>query len=122
MLTAIVAGGLAGLFLLAFLIPRAGRGAAILAIVANLVFTAWATLTMNGGHTWNLHRWNYPWHELTIGAVGNSLMFLVGFLASVVLPADRVAGPTLWDWLAISRRAKHEKILGDSNESIAQSS
>jgi SSS family solute:Na+ symporter len=122
LLTAIVAGGLAGLFLLAFLIPRAGRGAAILAIVANLVFTAWATLTMNGGHTWNLHRWNYPWHELTIGAVGNSLMFLVGFLASVVLPADRVAGPTLWDWLAISRRAKHEKILGDSNESIAQSS
>ncbi len=122
LLTAIVAGGLAGLFLLAFLISRAGRGAAILAIVVNLVFTAWATLTMNGGQTWNLHRWNYPWHELTIGAVGNTLMFLVGCLASVVLPADRVAGPTLWDWLAISRRAKHEKILGDSNESIAQSS
>ncbi len=122
LLTAIVAGGLAGLFLLAFLIPRAGRAAAVIAIAVNLIFTAWATLTMNGGHTWNLHRWNYPWHELTIGAVGNTLMFAVGCLASVVLPADRVAGPTLWDWLAMSRQSKREQTLGDSNESIAQSS
>jgi SSS family solute:Na+ symporter len=122
LLTAIVAGGLAGLFLLAFLVPRAGRAAAVIAIAVNLIFTAWATLTMNGGHTWNLHRWNYPWHELTIGAVGNTLMFAVGCLASVVLPADRVAGPTLWDWLAMSRQSKREQKLGDSHESIAQSS
>jgi SSS family solute:Na+ symporter len=122
LLTAIVAGGLAGLFLLAFLVRRAGRSAAILAIVVNLLFTAWATLTMNGGHTWNLHHWNYPWHELTIGAVGNSLMFLVGCTASVVLPADQASGPTLWDWLAMDRRLKREQTLGDAHESIAQSS
>jgi SSS family solute:Na+ symporter len=122
LLTAIVAGGLAGLFLLAFLVPRAGRAAAIFAIAVNLVFTAWATLTMNGGRTWNLHRWNYPWHELTIGAVGNTLMFLAGCLASVVLPADQVAGPTLWNWLAMNRQSKREKTLGDRDESIAQSS
>jgi SSS family solute:Na+ symporter len=122
LLTAIVAGGLAGLFLLAFLVPRAGRAAAIIAVLANLVFTAWATLTMNGGHTWNLHRWNYPWHELTIGAVGNILMFFVGCIASVVLPADSVAGPTLWDWLEMGRQSKREKALGGTHESIAQSS
>jgi SSS family solute:Na+ symporter len=120
LLTAVVAGGLAGLFLLAFLIRRAGRTAALIAIATNLGFTAWATLTMNGGHTWNLHRWNYPWHEFTIGAVGNTLMFLVGCIASLVAPADRVAGPTLWDWLAMNRQSAREKI-GDRNESIAQS-
>jgi hypothetical protein len=86
------------------------------------VFTAWATLTMNGGHTWNLHRWNYPWHELTIGAVGNTLMFFVGCIASLVLPADQATGPTLWDWLAMNRHSKHEQTLGDAHESIAQSS
>ena len=122
LLTAIVAGGLAGLFLLAFLIPRAGRTVAMIAIAVNLVFTAWATLTMNGGHTLNLHRWNYPWHELTIGAVGNTLMFVAGCLASVVLPAGHAAGPTLWDWRAMSRLAKREETLGDRDESIAQSS
>jgi SSS family solute:Na+ symporter len=122
LLTAIVAGGLAGLFLLAFLVPRAGRAAAIIAIIANLVFTAYATLTMNGGHTWNLHRWNYPWHELTIGAVGNTLMFLVGCIASVVLPADSEGGPTLWDWLEMRRQSKREKALGETHEPVAQSS
>jgi SSS family solute:Na+ symporter len=122
LLTAIVAGGLAGLFLLAFLVRRAGRTAALIAITVNLIFTAWATLTMNGGHTWNLHRWNYPWHELTIGAVGNTLMFLAGFLASALLPTGNTAGPTLWDWLASSRKSKREKTLGDTHESLAQSS
>jgi len=120
--TAIVAGGLAGLFLLAFLIRRAGRAAALSAIAANLIFTTWATLTMNGGHTWNLRNWNYPWHEFTIGAVGNTLMFVVGCIASVVVPADRVAGPTLWDWLTTSRQPPRDQALGDRNESIAQSS
>jgi SSS family solute:Na+ symporter len=122
LLTAVVAGGLAGLFLLAFLVRRAGRTVALIAIGVNLTFTAWATLTMNGGHTWNLHTWNYPWHEFTIGAVGNTLMFFVGCIASVVVPADRVAGPTLWDWLTLSRQSAREKSLGDNHESIAQSS
>jgi solute:Na+ symporter, SSS family len=119
--TAVVAGGLAGLFLLAFLVRRVGRAAALIAIAANLMFTAWATLTMNGGHTWNLHAWNYSWHEFTIGAVGNSLMFVVGCFASLVVPADRVDGPTLWDWMAMPKPSVREKTLGGRDESIAQS-
>jgi len=119
--TAIVAGGLAGLFLLAFLVRRAGRTAAVTAIIANLIFTAWATLTMNGGKTWNLHRWNYPWHEFTIGAVGNTLMFLVGYLVSILRPAEQHSGATLWDWLSSKREAQREEESGDRNESLAQS-
>jgi SSS family solute:Na+ symporter len=120
--TSIVAGGLAGLFLLAFLIRRAGRTTALVSIAVNLLFTTWATLTMNGGSTVNLHRWNYPWHEFTIGAVGNTLMFLVGCIASLVSPADHVAGPTLWYWLALNNQSEVGKSLGDKDESFAQGS
>jgi SSS family solute:Na+ symporter len=130
LITAVVAGGLAGLFLLAFLVRRAGRTAAVLGIVVNLAFTTWATLTMNGGHNWNLHGWNlriwnYPWHEYTIGAVGNTLMFVVGWMASLLVPADTVAGLTLWDWLSMRRKSAQEqnnKTLGEDDEPFAQGS
>jgi solute:Na+ symporter, SSS family len=105
-ITAIVAGGLAGLFLLAFLSSKAGRLAACTGICVNLVFTAWATLTMNGGATVNLHGWNYRWHEYTIGAVGNILLLFTGLITAQLTPAD-AAGPsrlTLWDWMATRRQ------------------
>jgi len=105
-ITAIVAGGLAGLFLLAFLYGRAGKRAAAAGIAVNLIFTAWATLTMNGGHTLNLHRWNYPWHEYSIGAIGNLLLLLSGFVAAHSIPAGASSeGQTLWTWLAAKRQA-----------------
>ena len=106
--TAIVAGGLAGLFLLAFLTQRAGRTAAIVGIAVNLVFTAWATLTLNGGKSLNLHQYNYPWHEYTIGAVGNLLLLFTGLIVALF---SNSASPeklnnTLWDWLATRRQSR----------------
>jgi SSS family solute:Na+ symporter len=111
--TAIVAGGLAGLFLLAFLVKRAGRAAALCGIGANLIFTAWATLTMNGGKTVDLGAWNYPWSEYTIGAIGNVLLFVVGYAASLSLPVDGTHGPTLWDWLTIRKRLEVRTAIGE---------
>ena len=96
-ITAIIAGGLAGLFLLAFLSRKAGRTAAVVGIVVNLIFTTWATLTMGGGHIVNLHQWNYPWHEYTIGAFGNILLFGAGLLAASFTRVQR-SGATLWSW------------------------
>jgi len=106
--TAIVAGGLAGLFLLAFLTQRAGRTAAIVGIAVNLVFTAWATLTLNGGKSLNLHQYNYPWQEYTIGAVGNLLLLFTGLIVALF---SNSASPeklnnTLWDWLATRRQSR----------------
>jgi SSS family solute:Na+ symporter len=105
--TAIVAGGLAGLFLLAFLSRRAGRTAALTGIAANLVFTAYATLTLNGGKTLNLGGYNYPWHEYTIGAVGNLLLLAVGLATAAIFPASSSPPSryTLWDWLAARKQA-----------------
>lgn len=103
----IVAGGLAGLFLLAFLSRRAGKAAAAIGIAVNFLFTAWATLTMNGGQTVNLSHWNYPWHEYSIGAFGNILL-LSGLIASLLLPAKASDGSrhTLWGWLALERASR----------------
>jgi SSS family solute:Na+ symporter len=103
--TSIIAGGLAGLFLLAFLAQRAGRGAAIAGIVANLLFTAYATVTLNGGAILNLHRYNYPWSEYTIGVFGNVLLLATGLLCAALFPArpGLPSTATLWSWLAERR-------------------
>lgn len=106
-ITAIVAGGLAGLFLLAFLSRRAGKTAALVGITVNLIFTAWATLTMNGGKTINLHQWNYPWHEYSIGAIGNVLLMIAGWGTALLIPQkDTRNSLTLWDWLATRQQVQ----------------
>jgi SSS family solute:Na+ symporter len=109
--TAIVAGGLAGLFLLAFLSRRAGRAAAIAGIAANLIFTAYATLTMDGKFV-NLHGFNYPWSDYAIGAIGNLLLLAVGLLAAAIfpVPAKQPSTHTLWGWLATRKQAGTKNI------------
>jgi solute:Na+ symporter, SSS family len=100
-ITAIVAGGLAGLFLLAFLFPHATRRGAIAGIIANLLFTIWATLSLDG-KTLNLGRFNFPWHDYMIGAVGHVVLLATGLLFSLFLPDATPSAPqlTLRGWLA----------------------
>ncbi len=100
-ITAIVAGGLAGLFLLAFLCPRSGRTAAQVGVAASLIITIWATLTANAGRIVNFGSWNFPWHDYMIGAVGNVVLLAAGFLFSVIVPAPELTDQslTLWGWL-----------------------
>jgi solute:Na+ symporter, SSS family len=115
--TSIVAGGLAGLFLLAFLCRRAGRTAAIVGICVNLLFTTYATVTLNGGMILNLHRYNYPWSEYTIGATSNLLLLATGLLSAAFFPArsDTSLRHTLWDWLANRKHLPVQAIqLGDT--------
>ena len=84
--SAIVAGGLAGLFLLAFLAARAGKTAAWVGLGASLAFTTWATLTLDGGKLWNLGRYNFPYHNLMIGVIGHLIVVGVGYGASFAFP------------------------------------
>jgi SSS family solute:Na+ symporter len=76
--SAIVGAGLAGLFLLAFLVPRAGPTAAYVAIAANLLFTAYATL-------WN-GPYKFPYHSYMIGVIGHLIVFVGGYALSFVFP------------------------------------
>jgi SSS family solute:Na+ symporter len=113
-MTAIVACGLAGLFLLAFLFRRATRKGVIAGIVANLVFTIWATLTLNG-KTVNLGRFNFPWHEYMIGAIGHIVLLVFGIGFSLIL-SDKTSNPdlTLWGWLQRRKVTDRERILEES--------
>jgi solute:Na+ symporter, SSS family len=84
--SAIASGGLFGLFLLAFLVPRAGAVAAYSGIAASLLFTAYATLTADGGKLWNLGRFNFPLHAYMIGVIGHVVLVMIGLAVSAVAP------------------------------------
>jgi SSS family solute:Na+ symporter len=98
--SAIVAGGLAGLFLLGFLSTRANRQGAYAGIIANLVFTAWATLTLNGGSLVNLGRYNFPLHDYMIGAIGHIVLVVVAYPMSLFFrgTSANLDELTLWGW------------------------
>jgi SSS family solute:Na+ symporter len=99
--SAIASGGLAGLFLLAFLLARATRTGAYAGIVASMLFTVWAVLTKGAKPIVNLEPFNFPFDELTIGAFGNITLFVIGVAVSLLTagrPDGEEAG-TLWHWL-----------------------
>jgi len=100
-ISAIVAGGLAGLFLLGFFSTRANQQGAYLGIAASLIFTAWATLTLNGGSIVNLGKYNFPLHDFMIGAVGHVVLLVVGYLTSFLFHGASANSEdlTLWGWL-----------------------
>jgi len=99
--TSIVAGGLAGLFMLAFLCPRANRQGAYIGIAACLVFTTWATLTSGKSPTWDLGAWNYRLHPTLIGGFAHIILLGVGYAASRFFPAPDIVSRkmTLQGWL-----------------------
>jgi SSS family solute:Na+ symporter len=119
-ISAIVAGGLAGLFLLGFLSTRANQWGAYLGILASLIFTAWATLTLNGGSIVNMGRYNFPLHDFMIGAVGHVVLLLVGYLASFLFhgAAGNIEELTLWGW---RRRDPAQADLGPNQHRMSAS-
>jgi SSS family solute:Na+ symporter len=99
--SSIISGGLAGLFLLSFLSRRANRQGLWIGITANLLFTAWATLTSGKSQMLDLGRFNCELPGVMIGVVGHVLVLVVGYLASWGFPTDEHAKRewTIWGWL-----------------------
>jgi SSS family solute:Na+ symporter len=97
--SAIASGGLAGMFLLAFLSSRANKEGLYAGIAACWLFTAWATLTMGDKRLLDLGRFNFTWHEYTIGAIGHVTLFVVGYVVSLVVKGEVHSEATLWHWL-----------------------
>jgi SSS family solute:Na+ symporter len=111
--SAILSGGLAGLFLLAFFSSRANRQGVYWGIGACLLFTGWATLTSSNSRVLDLGSWNYPWHELTIGAVGHAVLAAVGYSASWAYrdhEDDRTI--TVWSWMRSRKQAPELALAG----------
>ncbi len=106
--SAIASGGLAGLFLLAFLSSRANRRGAYTGIAASTVFTLWATATVGAKPFIDLGRFNYPWDSLIIGAVAHVVLLTAGYLASLAFDNGApLAGETLWTWLRHRKSLAH---------------
>ena len=99
--SSIVAGGLAGLFLLAFLSPRANRQGALAGIVACLIFTSYATLTSGKDRVLDFGQYNFPWAGVMIGVVAHVVLLAVGYLVSLAFASEASAtrAMTLWGWL-----------------------
>jgi SSS family solute:Na+ symporter len=105
--SALASGGLAGLFLLAFMTSRASRRGVYSGIVATLVFTVWASLTLPDKRVVDLG-FNFPWHDYMVGAIGHVVLFAVGYAASLLMPEkggvdERLRHKTLWHWLRTRR-------------------
>jgi SSS family solute:Na+ symporter len=108
--SAIASGGLAGLFFLAFLTGRATRTSAWTGIACSTAFTIWAVLTKGASPIVNLGTMNYPWDDLTIGAMGNIILFVTGFAASFLTRADSIdERGTVWHWRAVRHARAVEK-------------
>ena len=109
--SAIVSGGLAGLFLLAFLSRRANRQGAYIGIAASLLCTVWAVLTSR--KVIDLGPLNFRWDDLTIGAVGHLALCGVGYIASLFFRlrrpvTDSGQDMTIWRWLEQRKTARRE--------------
>ena len=70
-------------------------------IVASLIFTLWASLTLKEKPIVNLGAYNFPWHDYMIGAIGHIVLLLVGYLASFLFHGAGASMEqlTLWGWL-----------------------
>ncbi len=103
--SSILTGGIAGLFVLAFLSPRANRGGAWAGIIACLLFTGWGVLTDGKERIWDLGAWNSPFSAIMVGVVGHVVVLAVGYVASWFFPAPGADARslTLWGWLERDR-------------------
>ncbi len=84
--SAVASGGLAGLFLLAFLSSRASRRGVYVGIIASVLFIIWASLTLNEKRIVDLGAFNFPWHDYMIGAIAHVVLLVVGYGARSCFP------------------------------------
>ncbi|MBI4909343.1 MAG: sodium:solute symporter [Acidobacteria bacterium] len=100
--SAVLSGGLAGLFLLAFFSRRANARGVYVGIAACIAFTLWATATGGKDKFLDLGAFNYPWDDLTIGAVAHVVLWIIGYAASWLLGSgaeSEFGSVTVWRWL-----------------------
>jgi len=111
--SSILTGGIAGLFILAFLSTRANKGGVWVGIITCLIFTGWGTLTSGKGQAFDLGKYNFPFSGIMIGVIGHVVLVVVGYVASFLFPATppEHREMTLWGWLA-RRKALAQQVAG----------
>jgi SSS family solute:Na+ symporter len=112
--SSILTGGIAGLFLLAFLSTRANKGGVWVGIMACVLVTAWGTFTSGKEPLWNWGAYNFKLPGIMIGVIGHVVLLVVGYVASFLFVASTPEHKemTLWGWLA-KRKAPAEPPVGE---------
>ena len=127
-LYAVFSGGIAGLLALGFFTRRANRRGAYIGIAACIVFTAYAVLTttpisFGGGKRLllDLGSFNFPHHKYMLGVYSHLVLFIVGYLASLLFPAGRSSDQDLTIYSLLRRRRTGDSLAVQSNTSLGGS-
>lgn len=111
-LYAIFSGGIAGIFLLGIFSKRANKKGLYIAIIACILFTAWATLTttkINDKPIINLGKFNFPHHTYMIGVYSHLIIIFIGYIASLFFKSENVdENITIYPWLKNLKSNKNE--------------
>lgn len=110
LVSSILTGGIAGIFILAFLSRRANKGGVWTGIIACLLFTAWATFSNGKTPVLDLGRHNFALAGVMIGVIGHVVVVVVGYAASFLFPPPdpAVSALTLWGWLERDKQKRSE--------------
>jgi SSS family solute:Na+ symporter len=111
--SSILTGGIAGLFMLAFLSQRANKGGIWTGIIACLIFTGWATFTDSKHQLFDWGDYNFPLPGIMIGVIGHVVVVVVGYLASFLFtpPEPAMRELTLWGWLEKRKKQRMEQVV-----------
>ncbi|HLP76344.1 MAG TPA: hypothetical protein VK327_05435, partial [Candidatus Paceibacterota bacterium] len=95
----------------------ANRQGVWIGIGANLVFTAWATLTSGKNKMFDLGDYNFALAGVMIGVIGHLIVLAVGYIASLFFPANPDLKPewTLRGWLEKGGRLSGKGEAGGEN-------
>lgn len=114
-LYAIFSGGIVGIFLLGLFSPRANRQGITIAIIACIVFTAYAFLTSTKIGLGNdkkllldLGAYNFRHDKLMLGVYSHLVVIVVGYLASLFFPKPQVNKDLLYSGWKAERKRKKE--------------
>ena len=90
-LASIFSGGMLGLFLLGFFVPRVKSRAAVIGMVVGVLVIGWMSLSPLIFTGDNLQKYASPFHSYLSIVFGTSMIFIVGFIIGAVLSRKKKA-------------------------------
>ncbi len=91
---ALMGGGVLGIYLLGILTKRTSRAGLYTGIGIGILFILWAHFSNSGG-PWPDSLPRFPLHTLWIGVLGNIIVFIAGFAASMLITPEYRADSSL---------------------------
>jgi len=114
----VLGGGLLGIFLLAFFVRKSHARGIYVGLVCGILMSLWGALNKLGELGLPLPEFfetiKYPWHNYTLMAVSNAVSFVVGYIASYLIPNNAKQdsiGLTVWDMF--KNRSRGEESCSD---------